>query len=161
MALACIVGLLALTAPRAPASGREARLTSAHAAKVLVAAPNALKPGTVSLPADVVPAPPAMAIASVPHLPGRFSAPAARAALAEAAPDLAACIAPRGTGPRGPGSVRVRFNPSGKMAEAYLGPPYAGSGTGRCILERFSKVRVEPFVGVPMSVNYSFYTIPF
>ena len=160
--LAGLVLLLAVTAPRAHDTGRsEPRVATAHAAKLLVEVKVARAPGAAAnlhLPADVVPSPPVTAT-PVKRAPERFSAPGARAALGEAAPDLAACIAPHG--PRGPGSVRVRFNPSGKMAEAYLGPPYAGTATGRCILERFSKVRVDPFLGNPASVNYAFYSIPF
>lgn len=158
--LAGLVLLLAVTAPRAATSSREARVTTSHAAKLLVATKDTRAPASiVLLPPEVVPSPPATQGAAPPRPLGPFSAALARTALSDAAPDLASCMGR--TGPRGPGSVRVRFNPSGKMAEAYLGPPYAGTAIGRCILERFSKVRVDPFIGNPASVNYAFYSIPF
>lgn len=162
--LCAIALLLALTAPRA-APDREGRLTSARARKsVAVQAPAARAIAAparmVLLPADVVPSSPPAALSPDPAAaPGPFSPDRARIALAAAAPDLTACATT--PGPRGPGSVRVRFNPSGKMAEAYLGPPYASTATGRCILERFSHVRVDPFVGIPASLNYAFSTIPY
>jgi hypothetical protein len=160
-ALAGIVILLAVTAPRATGGPREGRVVTSHAAKLRVEPKEVRAPGPMQLPADVVPSPPPPVVpAAIPQTPGRFSAAGARAALAEASPDLVECKTT--PGPRGPGSVRVRFNPSGKMAEAYLGPPYANTATGRCILERFSNVRVEPYEGgIPMAVNHVFYSITY
>jgi eukaryotic-like serine/threonine-protein kinase len=90
--------------------------------------------------------------------PRPFDRAETRAALDATAADLESCAKKRG--PRGPGSIRAYIHPNGKIVRLQIGPPYAGTETGRCIRERFVATPLPPFTGPLQAFNYVFLTIP-
>ncbi|WP_394839012.1 serine/threonine protein kinase [Pendulispora rubella] len=73
------------------------------------------------------------------------------------AADLPTCAIPGG--PRGPGSIRARFDTDGTILHVTLSPPYAGTAVGNCIAQRFQNVTVTPFTSPSVAFNYVFNTI--
>jgi hypothetical protein len=51
--------------------------------------------------------------------------------------------------------------PNGHITKMMIGPPYAGTSTGRCIVEHFRAVEVAPFAGPPVALNHVFLSIPY
>ncbi|HVH44281.1 MAG TPA: protein kinase [Labilithrix sp.] len=88
-----------------------------------------------------------------------FDGTAMRNAFEETAADLGSCVGKGG--PRGPGSIRVLIQPSGKITRLQIGPPYVGTAIGDCICKRFVATPLPTFVGPPRAMNYAFTTIPF
>lgn len=99
----------------------------------------------------------AQGLAPVP--PRAFDRAAVLHAFDETAADLGSCL--RKGSPRGPGSIRVLVQPTGKISRLHIGPPYARTGTGSCISEKFVATPLSPFEGSPRAVNYVFTTIGF
>jgi hypothetical protein len=57
----------------------------------------------------------------------------------------------------GSGRVKVVFAPSGvAQSVALQGPPFEGTQTGTCIVERVRAVQVPPFSGAPFTVDKRF-----
>ena len=83
-----------------------------------------------------------------------FRRAAANAALEAAGGDLSDCK--RLGSIRGPGSLRVSFNKDGGVARIIIGPPYADTPEGACILDRFGRAQMPPFRGAPGTINYVF-----
>ena len=73
------------------------------------------------------------------------------------ASDLPSCGLPNG--PRGPGSIRARFDPDGTVMHVTLSPPYAGTAVGQCISQRFQAAKISPFVPPSIAFNYVFTSI--
>ncbi len=85
----------------------------------------------------------------------RFLVKGGRAALDEATEQLADCKRPHGRS--GPGQIRATFSPdSGKVIHVMLGPPFAGSEQGKCIIQKYRSAHVDPFKGRPSAINYNF-----
>lgn len=85
----------------------------------------------------------------------RFFVRAARAALDEASASLAECK--RAHGRSGAGEVRVTFFPkTGHVVHVQIGPPFARTDQGRCIVAKFRQAEVDPFLGPPSAINYVF-----
>lgn len=105
------------------------------------------------LPPEVTP----VTTASSPRADGTvrdFDKNAARSALAAAALKATQCKIPGG--PIGEASVRVVFEPSGRVASAnFEGPPFSGTTVGGCILSIFGSARVPAFDGSPVAVSKS------
>ncbi len=131
----------------APTSALALGAPSTSSAAAPSAAPSASAAGTWSPP----PAPTG-------HK-SHFDRKEATQALADASQGLDTACAKSAT-PRGPGSVRLRFNNDGTVHRITMGPPYAQTATGSCVADRFRQVRVTPFDGPPTAFNYSFTTIP-
>jgi hypothetical protein len=83
-----------------------------------------------------------------------FTRAGANAALEAAGNDLTECQALGSL--RGPGSIRVAFNKGGGVAKITIGPPYAETPEGACILNRFGRAQMGPIRGAPGTVNYVF-----
>jgi eukaryotic-like serine/threonine-protein kinase len=112
-------------------------------------------PAPSDIPVDVPPpvALPAPAAAPPSTGPVAFTKAAASAALEAAGADLSEC---RQLGAlRGPGSIRVTFAKSGAVARITIGPPYADTPEGACILDRFGRAQMPSLRG-PGSLNYTF-----
>jgi len=62
-------------------------------------------------------------------------------------------------GPRGPGSIRARFDSDGTVLHVTLGPPYAGTAVGACVAQRFQSVTITPFRSASVALNYMFNSI--
>ncbi len=93
-------------------------------------------------------------VPSVPTTPGVFTRAAATAALDQAASDVGDC---RKLGTLwGPGSVRATFRYDGSVAHIRVGPPYADTPEGACVLDHLGRARVPPFRGPSGAVNYVF-----
>jgi serine/threonine-protein kinase len=85
----------------------------------------------------------------------RFIVRDGRAALDEASQSLADCKRPKGR--FGPGQIRATFFPSsGNVIHVMLGPPYAGSEQGKCIIQKYREAHVDPFKGKPSAITYNF-----
>lgn len=163
LGLAAFGAVRALT-HRAPAPARAATTTTPANAIDAPATPLATAPPPSPPPAATV----AIAAPQVPPIqsdapatadaPRAFDRDEARLAFDRVAATLPECATPRG--PRGLGSVRVRFENDGHIARVTIGPPYAGTPAGECIAERFQAVSVPPFRNGPTAFNYTFDTIP-
>jgi serine/threonine protein kinase len=103
----------------------------------------------MELPAEAPPSAP-----SAPPVTAPFTRAAASAALDMAGADLSDCKQ-LGT-IRGPGSIRASFGKSGTVAHITMGPPYADTPEGICILDRFGRAEMTAIHGAPGSVNYTF-----
>lgn len=72
--------------------------------------------------------------------------------------DVAGCR--RDDGPTGRGHVKVTFQPSGSASHVEVDPPFAGTASGACILQRFRSVTVPAFAGGPLTVGRSLVVSP-
>jgi hypothetical protein len=66
---------------------------------------------------------------------------------------LASCS--RNAGPFGAGTIRVDFEPDGRVGTLSR-PPFAGTAAGSCISSRFLAIRIGPFSGSTQSIEKSF-----
>jgi hypothetical protein len=66
---------------------------------------------------------------------------------------LASCK--RTAGPLGAGSIRVDFEPDGRVGTLSR-PPFAGTAVGSCISARFLAIRIGPFLGSTQNVEKPF-----
>jgi hypothetical protein len=66
---------------------------------------------------------------------------------------LASCT--RAAGPFGAGSIRVDFEPDGRVGTVTR-PPFAGTPEGSCISARFLAIRIGPFLGTTQSIEHPF-----
>jgi serine/threonine protein kinase len=112
-------------------------------------------PPVASVPVDVpeVSQPSSAAVSAAPASV-TFTRALANAALDTAGDDLSECKR-LGT-VRGNGSIRATFNKTGGVARISIGPPYADTPEGACILDRFGRAQMPPIRGNPGSVNYVF-----
>ncbi|AKU99899.1 Serine/threonine protein kinase [Labilithrix luteola] len=140
-----LIAIVATTHGRTSARGNVANAPDARRMRGVERDPNAL----VLSDAHAIAPAPARA----------FDQAAVVQAFDETAANLGSCL--RKGSPRGPGSIRVLVQPNGKISRLHIGPPYARTGTGSCISERFSATPLAPFVGSPRAVNYVFTTIGF
>jgi serine/threonine protein kinase len=116
------------------------------------AAPSVAEPA--SAPVELEEPPSAPQPQTPPAALAGFSRVAAGAALAAAGGDLTECRALGGL--RGSGSIRATFDKKGSVARIRIGPPYADTPEGVCILNRFSRAQTAPFHGPAGTVNYTF-----
>lgn len=70
---------------------------------------------------------------------------------------VASCKRP--DGPSGPGHVKVVFQPSGVASSVEVDPPYAGTASGACVVQRYRGVTVPAFSGGQLVVGKTF-TLP-
>jgi hypothetical protein len=90
---------------------------------------------------------------------GAFDRQAAKRELNAAAEQARACRA--SDGPRGSGSVEVRYEPSGKVASVtLLTPRFEKTLTGSCVRLLFRRALVPPFIGAPWVVVTKTFEIP-
>ena len=135
--------------PIAPAT--TATATSTAAATTTPIATATARPETT---ASIPPAIPTAATSST-KPKHRFFVRSGRAALDEAGASLADCKRPHGKS--GSGEVRVTFFPkTGRVVHVLIGPPFAGTDQGRCIVGKFRQAQVDPFLGPPSAINYVF-----
>lgn len=66
---------------------------------------------------------------------------------------LASCK--RTAGPFGAGSIRVDFEPDGRVGTLSR-PPFAGTAVGSCISARFLAIRIGPFLGSTQNIEKAF-----
>jgi hypothetical protein len=66
---------------------------------------------------------------------------------------LASCS--RTVGPFGAGTIRVDFEPDGRVG-TLTRPPFAGTAVGSCISARFLAIRIGPFNGSTQNIEKSF-----
>jgi hypothetical protein len=66
---------------------------------------------------------------------------------------LASCS--RSAGPFGAGTIRVDFEPDGRVGTLSR-PPFAGTAVGSCISARFLAIRIGPFSGSTQNIEKSF-----
>jgi hypothetical protein len=59
-------------------------------------------------------------------------------------------------GPTGAGRVTVTFINNGTVSDAFVGPPYAGTSVGACVMSKYRAITVPPFGGYPVTVSKSF-----
>jgi hypothetical protein len=82
-----------------------------------------------------------------------FNRGAAAASLG--AVNLSKCAAPGG--PFGEGHVKITFAPSGKVSSIEVdSPPFAGTGVGGCIADKFRGARIPTFDGGAVTIGKSF-----
>jgi serine/threonine protein kinase len=155
LGIAACIGTLIGIGAAAGARSRPTRAMTRLSAPIRAearAAPKAIVAGAVARGTTIVPA------AALPAVKQRFDRDEARAAFDAIDTDLPSCA---GKGlPRGIGSVRVRIEPSGKVTKVQIGPPYAGTRVGRCIVDRFAAAALPPHEGPPQAMNYVFRSIP-
>lgn len=83
---------------------------------------------------------------------GEFNRSAATTALGSAASEAKKCK--QAGGPTGSGKVKVTFQPSGLVSAAeVLGPPFAGTPTGECIMRAFNRIQIPPYTENNQPVN--------
>ena len=66
---------------------------------------------------------------------------------------LASCK--RAAGPFGAGTIRVDFEPDGRVGTLSR-PPFAGTTVGSCISARFLSIRIGPFLGSTQNIEKAF-----
>lgn len=106
------------------------------------------------------PSPPTTAHTSTPvavttAAPAPFTQRAAITALETAGGDLSSCKRPGG--PTAPGTIHATFGKTGAVTRITVGPPYADTPQGACVLNRFGGAQMGPIRGTPGSVNYVFH----
>ncbi len=80
-----------------------------------------------------------------------FDRGAASAQLSAKAGGASGCKKP--DGPTGSAKVQVTFAPSGRVTQATVGAPFAGTPVGSCIASLFKSASVPPFSGGAMTVS--------
>jgi hypothetical protein len=68
--------------------------------------------------------------------------------------EIEPCLVPNG--PRGTGVLGIVFEPNGVPSSLELPPPYKGTATGACLLDRYRTARVPPFRGRPKTLKHVF-----
>jgi serine/threonine protein kinase len=143
----------AAAATTASASTASATIPSASSNPTPPALGNIPPPPPVQdTPLEIAPDVPKAPASAAPAV--AFTKVAANAALEAAGADLSDCKQ-LGT-LRGPGSIRVSFNKAGAVAKITMGPPYADTPEGACILDRFGRAQMAPLRGTGGTVNYTF-----
>ncbi|HSO33349.1 MAG TPA: hypothetical protein VLT33_12535 [Labilithrix sp.] len=137
-----------LEVPTATASVPSAKPIVTATAKVVSTAPTAPRP-----PVTVVVPPPS---ASTPTVLGAFPRARATNELDRITAGLASCK--RAGDPTGSGSIRVDFEPDGRVG-TLLQRPFAGTPTGSCVSARFLTIRIGAFNGTTQQIQRTF-TIP-
>jgi len=140
--------------PAAPPSGSAVASASSVASAAPAAGAPPAQPDAAAAVASSASAAPSEAAAPLP----RYDKRKIVKALDGVAADLVSCAQPTG-GPRGPGSIRIRIEPDGAISRVTIGPPYARSKVGACIVERFQAMHVDAYRGSPVAMNYVFSTI--
>ena len=84
---------------------------------------------------------------------GPFPRARAQAEVDRVAGGIGSCT--RSTGPFGATTVRVDFEPDGRVGTTTQ-PPFAGTPVGSCISARFLAIRIGPFQGSTTSISRSF-----
>lgn len=118
---------------------------SSATVKPTAAPPPARPPPTFNLP--VIPAP------STPVVLGAFPRARATNELDRVTAGLASCK--RAGDPTGAGSIRVDFEPDGRVGTS-LARPFAGTSTGSCVSARFLAIKVGAFVGTTQQIQRTF-----
>jgi serine/threonine-protein kinase len=179
-----LLGVLALVLIVVLATHDSSEKTAAIAIPTAHAAPIITSPTAAATPAPIPT--PTIAASAVPPIPAPTQAPAAvsqqdapttfastmtpsshsstrhrfivrdgRAALDDATQSLADCKRPKGR--FGPGQIRATFSPdTGNVIHVMLGPPFAGSDQGKCIVQKYREAHVDPFKGKPSAITYNF-----
>jgi hypothetical protein len=80
-----------------------------------------------------------------------FNRKVAQALMSTAAARAAACRVP--TDQKGPAVVVMTFEPTGKVSNVEVKPPYAGTPTGRCLELTFQALRMRPFTGAAVTLT--------
>ncbi len=106
-----------------------------------------------STPTIPIPTPPPTATPSAPVVLAAFNRNRAQGEVDRVGATLASCA--RSAGPFGPGSIRVDFEPDGRVGTLSR-PPFAGTATGSCISARFLAIRIGPFTGSTQNIDKAF-----
>lgn len=151
----------ASSAPPAPASTPSAAPTEAAPPPPSVSASASPPPPATNLPAPVPPTTSTVTVAV--DAGAGFDPKRARSALSAVNSILASCKQPGPDGGlplTGDGQIQVVFDPAGTVSSVSLvGPPFAGTPAGECVLARFRTAKMAPFEGSAGTVVYTF-TVP-
>lgn len=115
--------------------------------------PTAPAPPTVVRPPPTVVAIPTPPQPSAPTVLGAFPRARATNELDRVSAGLASCK--RAGDPTGSGSIRVDFEPDGRVG-TLLQKPFAGTPTGSCVAARFLAIRIGQFSGTTQSIQRTF-----
>jgi hypothetical protein len=137
-------------APTAPAAPKPAPTVKAGvpAPRAPTAAPPPTVVGPVTPTASPTPAP-----TPAPATLGAFPRARATNELDRVTTSLGSCKS--SGGPTGAGSIRVDFEPDGRIA-TLLRKPFAGTPTGSCIAGRFGAIRIGKFDGATQAIERTF-----
>ena len=147
------------------ASAEQPRVEVADAAAAGLAPPSATKvpappptvrtprpPNTVVVTATPPPPPTVPPTASVAAI-GPFPRSKAQNEVDRVGFGLASCKS--AAGPFGAGSIRIDFEPDGRIGTVTK-PPFAGTSVGSCLSARFRTIRIGPFTGSTQSIDKAF-----
>jgi hypothetical protein len=117
------------------------------------ARPTAVPPVHATAPTVTLRPPLTPTTATTPGALGPFPRARAQLELDRAAAGVASCK--RATGPFGAGSIRIDFEPDGRVGTLSR-PPFAGTPEGACIAARFLSIRLGPFQGGTQEIKKTF-----
>jgi hypothetical protein len=119
------------------------------------ALPTPRAPTAAPAPTFVTPAPPTTSPipAPTPTTLGAFPRARATNEMDRVTSSLGSCKT--SGGPTGAGSIRVDFEPDGRVA-TLLRKPFAGTSTGSCIAGRFGAIRIGKFEGSTQLIERTF-----
>ena len=84
---------------------------------------------------------------------GPFNRSRAQSEVDRVGATLSSCS--RSSGPFGAGSIRIDFEPDGRVGTLSR-PPFAGTAVGSCISARFLSIRIGPFNGSTQNIEKAF-----
>jgi hypothetical protein len=134
-----------------PAPTTPAPPKPAPTVKVSPGVPTPRAPTAAPPPATVVPVAPTAS--PTPATLGVFPRARATNELDRVTSSLGSCRS--SGGPTGAGSIRVDFEPDGRIATR-LRKPFAGTSTGSCIAGRFGAIRIGKFEGATQAIERTF-----
>jgi hypothetical protein len=106
-------------------------------------------PRPTSTPTAIPTPPPTASVATI----GPFDRARAQAEVDRIGFGLASCK--RATGPFGAGSIRIDFQPDGRVGTLSRAP-FSGTPVGACISARFLAIRLGPFTGSTQQIEKAF-----
>jgi len=112
---------------------------------------------TIPIPPPPPPPPPTVTVTPPPTntvaVLGPFPRARAQGEVDRVGFGLASCKS--SAGPFGSGTMRIDFEPDGRVATVTR-PPFAGTSVGTCISSRFRAIKIGPFTGSTQSIEKAF-----
>jgi hypothetical protein len=141
------------TATATPATAKTA--TPVPTARPTIATPTPTPPRPTATPFPIPTPPPTVTAAPTNSVatPGPFPRARAQSEVDRVGFGLASCK--RSTGPFGAGSIRIDFEPDGRVGTLSR-PPFSGTPVGSCISSRFLAIRIGPFDGTTQRIEKAF-----
>ena len=133
--------------PSAKPTVSAGKITGTAPTVTVVRPPPTFVPPTATAPTATAPT------ASAPLVLGAFPRARAQNEVDRVAATLASCKRPGD--PTGSGSVRVDFEPDGRVG-TLLQRPFAGTPTGSCISAKFLNIKIGAFTGTTQPITKSF-----